>query len=174
MTPMDLCCTKANIICKQATTRQSNTWAVNLGLILHCVCSSLAMRTYAADGGSCHLSTPRTQSSVPTGCLRLPSCADYLRLDPSRVIIHLLPCCQCRFYQHVSSSTTWNWGLAWGHAVSPDLVRWRHLPLALQPTPGMADADGCFSGCATINEHGIPTLLYTGVVRRYEWWLTNQ
>ena len=50
----------------------------------------------------------------------------------------------------------------WGHAVSPDLVHWTDLPVALTPTPGRADAEGCWSGCA-IDNHGIPTLLYTGV-----------
>lgn len=51
----------------------------------------------------------------------------------------------------------------WGHAVSRDLVTWEHLPPAIVPTPGGLDADGCFSGCATLDEHGVPTILYTGV-----------
>lgn len=51
-----------------------------------------------------------------------------------------------RFYQHLTSSTTWTWGLAWAHAASSDLVRWQHLPIAITPTPGGPDADGCFSG----------------------------
>ena len=50
----------------------------------------------------------------------------------------------------------------WGHATSPDLVHWTDLPIALTPTPGRADAGGCWSGCA-IDNHGTPTLLYTGV-----------
>ena len=50
----------------------------------------------------------------------------------------------------------------WGHAVSTDLVFWQHLPLALAPTPGSPDEDGCWSGCA-INDQGVPTLIYTGL-----------
>jgi beta-fructofuranosidase len=49
----------------------------------------------------------------------------------------------------------------WGHAVSPDLLHWTDLPIALTPTPGRADANGCWSGCA-IDNHGTPTLLYSG------------
>ncbi|ELS57500.1 glycoside hydrolase family 32 protein [Streptomyces viridochromogenes] len=36
----------------------------------------------------------------------------------------------------------------WGHFRSPDLLTWEELPLALTPTPGGEDADGCFSGNA--------------------------
>lgn len=50
----------------------------------------------------------------------------------------------------------------WGHAVSPDLLRWTHLPLALEPTPGGPDEAGCWSGCA-FDRDGVPTLMYTGV-----------
>ncbi len=50
----------------------------------------------------------------------------------------------------------------WGHAVSSDLVHWTDLPIALTPTAGRADADGCWSGCA-IDNNGTPTLLYSGV-----------
>src|SRR2546423_13522026 len=51
----------------------------------------------------------------------------------------------------------------WGHAVSPDLVHWEHLPIALAPTPGGPDKDGIWSGCAVDND-GIPTIFYTGVL----------
>jgi beta-fructofuranosidase len=50
----------------------------------------------------------------------------------------------------------------WGHAVSADLVHWTDLPIALTPTAERADAHGCWSGCA-IDNHGTPTLLYSGV-----------
>jgi beta-fructofuranosidase len=50
----------------------------------------------------------------------------------------------------------------WGHAVSEDLVYWEDLLIALAPTPGGPDEDGCYSGCAVDND-GVPTLIYTGV-----------
>jgi beta-fructofuranosidase len=31
----------------------------------------------------------------------------------------------------------------WGHATSPDLVHWSHMPAALTPSPGGPDKDGC-------------------------------
>ncbi|MFN8504535.1 glycoside hydrolase family 32 protein [Kouleothrix sp.] len=49
----------------------------------------------------------------------------------------------------------------WGHAVSADLVHWRHLPLALAPEPGGPDELGCWSGCA-VDHDGVPTLVYSG------------
>ena len=50
----------------------------------------------------------------------------------------------------------------WGHAVSRDLVHWEHWPVALAPTPGGPDKDGCYSGCA-VDHDGLPTLVYTGI-----------
>eukprot|EP00892_Ulva_mutabilis_P009472 jgi/Ulvmu1/6898/UM031_0104.1 len=67
------------------------------------------------------------------------------------------------FYQHLPTGCEWDWGLVWGHAVSTDLVHWEHLPPALRPSPGFLDADGCFSGCCTVDEAGVPTIMYTGV-----------
>ena len=69
----------------------------------------------------------------------------------------------CRFYQHVGHATHWDWGITWGHAVSDDLVRWRHLPDALFPTKRGADTSGCWSGCAPLDTSGQPRALYTGV-----------
>ena len=43
----------------------------------------------------------------------------------------------------------------WGHARSADLVHWEHLPIALSPTPGGPDKDGCWSGCA-VDDGGVP------------------
>ncbi len=50
----------------------------------------------------------------------------------------------------------------WGHGVSDDLVSWRHLPIALAPSPGGSDEDGCWSGCSVVVD-GIPHIIYTGV-----------
>ena len=79
--------------------------------------------------------------------------------DPNGVIVwkgnyHL-------FYQHNPDAAVWD-NMHWGHAVSGDLVHWTDLPVALSPTAGGPDADGCWSGCAVDNK-GVPTLLYTGV-----------
>lgn len=64
------------------------------------------------------------------------------------------------FYQHNPYAASWG-RIHWGHAVSTDLLHWRDLPIALTPTPGTYDADGCWSGCAVDND-GVPTLIYTG------------
>jgi beta-fructofuranosidase len=65
------------------------------------------------------------------------------------------------FYQYNPNSALHE-NIHWGHAVSADLVRWTDLPIALAPTAGGPDAEGCWSGCA-VNNHGIPTLIYTGI-----------
>jgi len=50
----------------------------------------------------------------------------------------------------------------WGHAVSSDMVHWQHKPIALSPTPGGADALGCWSGSAVVL-NGVPAFLYTAI-----------
>jgi len=56
----------------------------------------------------------------------------------------------------------------WGHFRSPDLVRWELLPVALAPTPGGDDADGCWSGNA-IADDGRLVAFYCGK-RADRWW----
>ena len=54
-----------------------------------------------------------------------------------------------------------------GHAVSADLVRWAHLPVAVwndQPY----DNEAIFTGSATI-VNGVPTMVYPGLCNKQEW-----
>ncbi len=67
------------------------------------------------------------------------------------------------FFQHLPYwGERQNAGPVWGHAVSSDLVHWRHLPIALAPMPGSYDAEAIASGCCVIDQ-GVPTIIYTGV-----------
>ncbi|CAM5250479.1 glycoside hydrolase family 32 protein [Streptomyces aurantiogriseus] len=56
----------------------------------------------------------------------------------------------------------------WGHFRSPDLITWEELPVALAPTPGGDDADGCFSGNA-ISVDGRMLAFYSAH-RTDRWW----
>ena len=65
------------------------------------------------------------------------------------------------FFQHNPYGEKWG-NMSWGHAVSDDMVHWRHLPIVLTPEPDSYDKDGVFSGCA-VNDDGVLTIIYTGV-----------
>lgn len=65
------------------------------------------------------------------------------------------------FYQY-NPNGPFHGSIHWGHAISDDLVHWQDLPVALTPTPGGCDSDGCWSGSAVDNQ-GTPTLIYSGV-----------
>ncbi len=65
------------------------------------------------------------------------------------------------FYQLNPHAAVWG-DMHWGHAVSTDMVHWHHEPIALAPTPGGPDSEGCFSGSAVVL-NGTPTFIYTGV-----------
>ncbi|KAM0828804.1 hypothetical protein ACQ4PT_067298 [Festuca glaucescens] len=67
------------------------------------------------------------------------------------------------FYQYNPHGATWgNGNLSWGHSVSVDLVNWNALHTALDPDSPF-DANGCWSGSATILPDGRPAMLYTGI-----------
>jgi beta-fructofuranosidase len=99
-----------------------------------------------------------------------------LAADPLRPQFHLLPAKNWMndpngpifwrgkyhmFFQYNPNSAVWG-DMHWNHAVSDDMIHWRHLPIALAPTPNGDDSDGCFTGSA-VNDNGTATIIYTGV-----------
>ena len=114
--------------------------------------------------------------TAPGSLLALPS-ETTLADDPRRPQYHLLPARNWMndpnapifwkgnyhlFFQYNPHAAVWG-DMHWAHAISPDTVHWRHLPIALAPTPGGPDAQGCFSGTA-IPDGDKVVVLYTGVV----------
>ncbi|MGB8481751.1 MAG: glycoside hydrolase family 32 protein [Acidobacteriaceae bacterium] len=100
-----------------------------------------------------------------------------LAADPRRPKFHLLPAANWMndpngpiywrgkyhmFYQYNPNGAYWG-DMHWAHAISPDMVHWTHLPIALSPTPGGPDSGGCFTG-TTVLDAGTVTAIYTGVV----------
>jgi beta-fructofuranosidase len=67
------------------------------------------------------------------------------------------------FFQYNPGAAVWG-DMHWAHAVSPDLIHWKHLPVALSPTPGSYDAYGCFTG-SVLPGVDFPSILYTGVTK---------
>lgn len=71
------------------------------------------------------------------------------------------------FYQHNPHGNEWG-HMSWGHAVSTDLVHWKHLPIALHDEHGVM----IFSGCCVVDwknssgfgKNGRPPMvaIYTG------------
>ena len=133
------------------------------------------LRTLGAAGAAASL--------APSGLLFSPAQSGAnqdlqarLASDPLRPQFHLLPARGWMndpngpifwkneyhmFFQYNPNAAVWG-DMHWAHAVSPDMIHWKHLPVALAPTPGGYDQDGCFSGSA-VNDNGTPTLIYTGV-----------
>jgi beta-fructofuranosidase len=115
-------------------------------------------------------------SFLEKSCLAEALSPHTLAGDPLRPQFHLLPAKNWMndpngpiywggkyhmFYQYNPEAAKWG-DMHWAHAISPDMIHWRHLPVALSPTPDGPDRDGCFSGSTVIHQ-GLPTILYTGV-----------
>ncbi|XP_031127824.1 acid beta-fructofuranosidase 2, vacuolar-like [Ipomoea triloba] len=69
------------------------------------------------------------------------------------------------FYQYNPESAVWG-NIVWGHAVSRDLIHWRHLPIAMVPDHWY-DANGVWTGSATFLPDGQLLMLYTGATNDY-------
>jgi beta-fructofuranosidase len=123
----------------------------------------------------------RSAALAATTALRSPlfaevSAAD-LANDPRRPQYHLLPARnwmndpngpifwsgQYHMFFQYNPHAAVAADMHWGHAVSPDMVHWSHLPIALAPTPGGPDAAGCWTGSALCDGDRV-AILYTGVV----------
>lgn len=61
------------------------------------------------------------------------------------------------FFQYVADSLKWEPTIAWGHAVSPDLITWTQVANAIEP---LASEAGCWSGSVVVHD-GTPHLFYT-------------
>jgi beta-fructofuranosidase len=139
------------------------------------VCSSRREFLKTAGASASLAAFPRFNSSLfrfhPEEALQAK-----LAADPLRPQFHLLPAKNWMndpngpifwnglyhmFYQYNPNAAVWG-DMHWNHAVSEDMIHWRHMPVALAPTPGWDDADGCFTGSA-VNDNGVATILYTGV-----------
>ncbi|CAH9071357.1 unnamed protein product [Cuscuta epithymum] len=67
------------------------------------------------------------------------------------------------FYQYNPESAVWG-NIVWGHAVSKDLIHWDHLPIAMVPDHWY-DANGVWTGSATLLPSGQVVMLYTGATQ---------
>jgi len=64
------------------------------------------------------------------------------------------------FYQYNPKNPEWG-PMHWGHAISEDLIHWKHLPVALYPERiAEDDISGIFSGSA-VDDSGVMKLMYT-------------
>jgi beta-fructofuranosidase len=139
--------------------------------------SSLASSALCAVAGTSSRSWAGALPLASEGDLT-PALREKLRNDPFRPQFHLLPRanwmndpCAPRFhrgqyhmfFQYNPNAAVWG-DMHWNHATSPDLIHWRHQPLALAPTPGGYDAFGCFTG-SVLPGMDVPTILYTGVTK---------
>ncbi|WP_371580493.1 glycoside hydrolase family 32 protein [Streptomyces sp. NBC_01314] len=70
------------------------------------------------------------------------------------------------FYQYNPYGTR-HANIHWGHFRSRDLLSWEPQPIALTPTPGGVDADGCFSGNAVSD--GDRLVAFYSAYRRDRW-----
>jgi beta-fructofuranosidase len=129
-------------------------------------------RTFLISSGAFCAAHSFAQAELP------PALREKLMRDSFRPQFHLLPeanwmndPCAPRyfrgqyhmFFQYNPGAAVWG-DMHWAHAVSPDLIHWKHLPVALSPTPGSYDAAGCFTG-SVLPGAEVPTILYTGVTR---------
>ncbi|MER6010741.1 glycoside hydrolase family 32 protein [Streptomyces bluensis] len=107
------------------------------------------------------MSTAPSESHRPVAHLRPP--ANWIN-DPNGLVFHDGTYHVC--YQYNPYGTR-HANMHWGHFRSPDLVSWEPLPIALTPTSGGVDEDGCFSGNAVSG--GDRIIAFYSAYRRDRW-----
>jgi beta-fructofuranosidase len=115
--------------------------------------AAAVMASAALGRGGLRAQTP-AQGELPT--------EETLAHDPRRPQFHLLPARNWMndpngpiywngsyhmFFQYNPHAAVWG-DMSWNHAISPDMLHWTHLPVALTPTPDSSDSFGVFSGSA--------------------------
>ncbi|MFE1327258.1 glycoside hydrolase family 32 protein [Streptomyces sp. NPDC058741] len=107
------------------------------------------------------MSTAPFDAHRPVAHLRPP--ANWIN-DPNGLVFHDGTYHVC--YQYNPFGTR-HANMHWGHFRSTDLISWEPLPIALTPTPGGPDADGCFSGNAISD--GDRIVAFYSAYRRDRW-----
>ncbi|TPQ19452.1 glycoside hydrolase family 32 protein [Streptomyces sporangiiformans] len=108
------------------------------------------------------MSTPPADPHLPAAHLRPPR--NWIN-DPNGMVFH--DGHYHVFFQY-NPYAPQHANVHWGHARSRDLITWEQLPVALAPTPGGDDADGCYSGNA-ISVDGRLMAFYSAH-RTDRWW----
>jgi beta-fructofuranosidase len=132
------------------------------------IASSALVAFHAGTSSALNLVSQDSAGQSPDQALR-----EKLSRDPLRPQYHLLPQtgflgdpCAPRFFQgnyHAFFHGSFG-GRGWHHAMSPDLIHWKHLPIALAPTPDSYDSYGTFTGSILPGTQDA-SVIYTGVTR---------
>jgi beta-fructofuranosidase len=136
----------------------------------------LSRRTFLQLSGAAAFASTWDRLRLSTANQDIAVLCRKLASDPLRPQYHLLPAHNWMndpngpifyrgryhmFHQYNPQAAVWG-NMNWAHAISEDMIRWKHEPIALSPTPGGPDRDGVFSGSAVL-DNGKPTVIYTAV-----------
>ena len=136
----------------------------------------LSRRTFLQLSGAAAFASSWRQLRLSTANPDIAALCRELASDPLRPQYHLMPAHNWMndpngpiyyrgryhmFHQYNPQAAVWG-NMNWAHATSEDMIRWKHEPIALSPTPGGPDRDGVFSGSAVL-DNGKPTVIYTAV-----------
>jgi beta-fructofuranosidase len=136
--------------------------------------SPISRRAFLAQSSIVATAALLPQAAQRTREMRIPP---RLARDPLRPQYHLLPAANWMndpngpifydgryhlFFQYNPNGAFWG-TMHWAHATSPDMIHWKHQPVAIAPTLDGYDRDGVFSGSVVL-DGSMPTAIYTGVL----------